>query len=77
VIDFEDFNPEIFTKHSLIIICVATHYEGDPCDNTKKFYKWFREQTKKPDSTSIMKGVNYTLFGLGDTSYEMFNAIGR
>lgn len=43
VIDFEDFNPDTFKSHSLVVICAATHYEGDPCDNTKKFFKWIRE----------------------------------
>jgi sulfite reductase alpha subunit-like flavoprotein len=43
VIDFEDFDPEVFTKHPLVIVCASTHYEGDPCDNTKKFWKWIRE----------------------------------
>ena len=49
--DFEDFNPEVFVKHELVIICMATHYEGDPCDNTKKFYKWFKEQLSKGDKS--------------------------
>lgn len=43
VIDFEDFKPELFTQHQLVVVCIATHYEGDPCDNTKKIYKWIRE----------------------------------
>lgn len=78
MIDFEDFTPETFSKHPLVIICVATHYEGDPCDNSKKFYKWFKEQHKgKEANSSLLKEVNYAIFGLGDTSYEQFNAIGK
>lgn len=59
----------MFTKHSVIIICAATHYEGDPCDNTKKFYKWLKEQRKTKDNT-LLKGIKFAVFGLGDTSYE-------
>jgi NADPH-ferrihemoprotein reductase len=43
VIDFEDFKPEVFTKHQLVIVCSATHYEGDPPDNTKKVFKWLKD----------------------------------
>jgi sulfite reductase alpha subunit-like flavoprotein len=43
----------------------------------KKFYKWFKEQLKHADSSSLLKGMNYSVFGLGDTSYEQFNAIGK
>ena len=44
VINFEDFSSERFGKETdtLVIICVATHYEGEPCDNTAAFYKWLK-----------------------------------
>jgi len=48
---------------------VATHYEGDPCDNTRNFFKWMkklvRDKTSKP-----FTGMKFAIFGLGDTSYE-------
>lgn len=28
---------------------MATHYEGDPCDNSKKVYKWLRDTRKIKD----------------------------
>ena len=43
VVDFNNFNEETFLSHKLVIICVATHYEGDPCDNTRVFYKWLKK----------------------------------
>jgi len=42
VIDFNDFKEETFPEEELVICVVATHYEGDPCDNTKKFFKWIK-----------------------------------
>jgi len=69
VIDLEDFTEDTFIKHPLIMFCVATHYEGDPCDNTKKFYKWFKDQVKRTDG-SLLRGTSFCVFGLGDTSYE-------
>jgi NADPH-ferrihemoprotein reductase len=70
-VDFDDFTEETLSKQPLIIICAATHYEGDPCDNMKKFYKWLRETRKnKENHGKLLKGVRYTVFGLGDSSYE-------
>lgn len=55
---------------------MATHYEGDPCDNTRNFFKYLkkilRNKTEKP-----FAGMNFAIFGLGDTSYEQFNEMGR
>jgi len=39
----EKFKPEQFISHKLILICAATHYEGDPTDNAKNFYKYIKE----------------------------------
>ena len=78
VINFEDFDTNTFGKQSdeLSIICVATHYEGEPCDNTVKFHKWIKE-LKKNNERSALQNLSFTIFGLGDTVYEQFNAMGR
>ena len=73
--DFENFDEEQFLKHELGIFCIATHYEGDPCDNTKKFFKYIREKLKSPND--LLKNLKFSLFGLGDTSYEQYNEMGR
>lgn len=73
VIDFEEYDPETFKGHKLVIVSVATHYEGDPCDNTKKFNKWIKELRKSGEK--VFTGIKYAIFGLGDTSYEQYNFI--
>ena len=75
VYDFNNFDEETFKKHKLTIICVATHYEGDPCDNTRVFYKWLRNACKDKTAKPF-KGMKFAIFGLGDTSYEQFNEMG-
>lgn len=75
VIGFTNFDAETFVKHKLVVIIVATHYEGDPCDDTKAFYKWFKGLLKEKETP--FKGMNYTIFGLGDTSYEQYNEMGK
>jgi len=76
VVDFNNFNPEEFPKHKLCVLLVATHYEGDPCDNTKSFYKWFKGLVKDKSNPKPFEGMNFCIFGLGDTSYELFNEMG-
>jgi len=69
VIDFNNFVEDEFSKQALVLTIVATHYEGDPCDNTRNFFKWMkklvRDKTSKP-----FTGMKFAIFGLGDTSYE-------
>jgi NADPH-ferrihemoprotein reductase len=50
-------------------LVLATHYEGDPTDNAKAFHKWL----KKNNKNELLKGMEYSIMGLGDTSYEQFN----
>ncbi len=52
VLDFDKFTEEEFKQHPLIIVCASTHYEGDPCDNTKKFYRWLRDARKNKAENS-------------------------
>ena len=72
----EKFKAEQFSSHKLILVCVATHYEGDPCDNTKLFYKWLKAALRDKANPKPFEGMCYTIFGLGDTSYEQFNEMG-
>ena len=75
VVDFNNFNEEEFTQQKLAIIVVATHYEGDPCDNTRNFHKWFKKLLK--EKTKLFEGMRFAVFGLGDTSYEQYNEMGK
>lgn len=78
VLSFEDTDYSKFGKSAdeMTIICVATHYEGDPCDNTAEFYKWIKELKRNNENKSL-NDLNYVVFGLGDTAYEHFNAMGK
>uniref|UniRef100_A0A452U9S4 P450 (cytochrome) oxidoreductase n=1 Tax=Ursus maritimus TaxID=29073 RepID=A0A452U9S4_URSMA len=61
--------PEI--ENSLAVFCMATYGEGDPTDNAQDFYDWLQE-------TDVdLSGVKYAVFGLGNKTYEHFNAMGK
>ncbi|ETN60137.1 nadph cytochrome P450 [Anopheles darlingi] len=55
---------------SLAVFCLATYGEGDPTDNCMEFYDWI--QNNDLDLT----GLNYSVFGLGNKTYEHYNKVG-
>lgn len=79
VLDFNNFDKEAFPKHELVLCCIATHYEGDPCDNTRDFFKWVKGLLKeeKANPTKPFSGMKFAIFGLGDTSYELYQEMAK
>lgn len=73
--DPEEINFESITRisdidKSLLVFCLATYGEGDPTDNSREFYEWLRR------GESDLNGLNYAVFGLGNKTYEHYNAVG-
>ncbi|XP_064159149.1 NADPH--cytochrome P450 reductase-like isoform X1 [Anguilla rostrata] len=58
-------------ENSIAIFCVATYGEGDPTDNAQEFHDWLQE------GDAELGGVNFTVFALGNKTYEHFNAMGK
>lgn len=58
-------------ENSLAIFCMATYGEGDPTDNAQEFYDWLQ------DCSAELEGVRYAVFGLGNKTYEHYNATGK
>ena len=75
VIDFNNFSEDTFAEQALVIVCVSTHYEGDPCDNTRNFFKWIKKTIREKKIS--FGGMSFAIFGLGDTSYEQYNEMGN
>ncbi|KAK3859590.1 hypothetical protein Pcinc_031396 [Petrolisthes cinctipes] len=55
----------------LAIFCLATYGEGDPTDNAQEFFELLQAGDEQLD------GIQYTVFGLGNKTYEHFNAMGQ
>ncbi|XP_014294444.1 NADPH--cytochrome P450 reductase isoform X1 [Halyomorpha halys] len=74
VADPEEYDMEELTQlknipNSLAVFCMATYGEGDPTDNAMEFVEWL--QNGEADLT----GLNYTIFGLGNKTYEHYNEV--
>lgn len=64
--NLQDFNPEW-----LFFFVIATYGEGEPTDNAVEFFNWLDNDA---DQLSTLK---YTVFALGNSTYEFFNAMGK
>lgn len=84
VVDLESFDPSSFLltaipdnasghAHTAVFV-MATYGEGDPADNAVAFNKWIKDASH---SGSMLSGLKYTTFGLGNKQYEHYNAQGR
>jgi len=66
----DDFEEELGGP-ALAVFCLATYGEGDPTDNAQAFFDWLQEGGIE------FNGLRYAVFGLGNSTYEHFNAMGK
>lgn len=60
-------------KERVIIVCSTTG-NGDPPDNTTKFWKFIR---KRDHPKKLLKHINFTVLALGDSNYNKFCHVGK
>lgn len=74
VIDLDDFSPQTFASHAIVLLIVANTGDGDPPDNAVKFHRW----TTNPETeTGVLSSLKFAVFGLGDWNYVNFNKMGE
>eukprot|EP00658_Telonema_sp_P-2_P012045 TRINITY_DN14595_c0_g1_i1.p1 TRINITY_DN14595_c0_g1~~TRINITY_DN14595_c0_g1_i1.p1 ORF type:complete len:223 (+),score=73.63 TRINITY_DN14595_c0_g1_i1:248-916(+) len=77
LVDMEEFEMdgmENLEEEPYVVFFLATHGEGDPTDNAKAFYEWLKDKERQEGELSKLA---YSVFGLGNTQYEEYNAMGR
>lgn len=71
-IDLEDFEEDQLDDCDVAVFLLATYGEGDPTDNAAEFVDdWLNS-----DDTDIDE-VQFAVFGLGNTEYDQYNAVGK
>ncbi|XP_005109646.1 NADPH--cytochrome P450 reductase [Aplysia californica] len=69
--DMEDLSKLADIENSLAIFCMATYGEGDPTDNAQEFHEFLN------GGDADLSGIRYSVFGLGNKTYEHYNSMGK
>ncbi|KAL3141440.1 hypothetical protein ABBQ32_005008 [Trebouxia sp. C0010 RCD-2024] len=81
IVDIEDYKAEeVLCNEKLVFFLMATYGDGEPTDNAADFYNWLIKAGKEAEDgggESLLKGVSYGVFGLGNKQYEHFCAVGH
>lgn len=56
---------------TLFFFLLATYGEGEPTDNAVEFVEWLL------NDADTLSNLKYSVFGLGNSTYEFFNKIGK
>ncbi|ANB12223.1 Ncp1p [Sugiyamaella lignohabitans] len=83
--DVEDYdfeNLDQFPEDKVIGFVMASYGEGEPTDNAVAFYEFITsEDVSFSNGESVdekpLRNLNYVIFGLGNNTYEHFNAVSR
>lgn len=70
--DMADYKPRELKNASYLAVLTSTHGEGEPPDNAMDLYE-FLDSRKAPG----LKGLQYSVLSLGDSSYEFFCQTGK
>ncbi|GLI79006.1 hypothetical protein PoHVEF18_007328 [Penicillium ochrochloron] len=85
VADIEDYdyeNLDKFPEDKVAFFVLATYGEGEPTDNAVEFYQFFTGDDVAFESgaaaeDSPLSSLKYVAFGLGNNTYEHYNAMVR
>ncbi|OQU97042.1 SnoaL-like domain-containing protein [Cladophialophora immunda] len=82
VADLEDYDYENladFPRDCIAIFVLATYGEGEPTDNAVDFYEFITAENPlfATDDEAPLGALKYAAFGLGNTTYEHYNAVVR
>ncbi|KAJ5083384.1 hypothetical protein N7456_012811 [Penicillium angulare] len=85
VADIEDYDYETLDKFpddKVAFFVLATYGEGEPTDNAVEFYQFFTGEDVAFESgasadDSPLSSLKYVTFGLGNNTYEHYNAMVR
>ncbi len=67
ILDMSEVTPQDLTAVKHLLILTSTYGEGEPPDNAQALHAELMA-----DSAPCLDGVNYSVFGLGDTNYVDF-----
>eukprot|EP00056_Hartaetosiga_gracilis_P004000 m.70237 g.70237 ORF g.70237 m.70237 type:complete len:668 (+) comp11664_c0_seq1:84-2087(+) len=78
--DIQDYDMEQLKElkeieNAVVIFCVSTYGEGEPTDNAQEFYQFLLNLEENGEEFDLAN-TNFTVFGLGNKTYDHYNAMG-
>ncbi|EST07036.1 Flavodoxin/nitric oxide synthase [Kalmanozyma brasiliensis GHG001] len=81
VLDPEEYEFEKLDQmpeDSVAVFVMATYGEGEPTDNAVGLMEFLENETPEfSNGSERLENLNYVIFGLGNRTYEHFNAVAR
>ena len=74
VLDMDSVQLRDLVKHTTVIFAISTTGQGEMPQNARKFWKTLLSGALKP---GILRKVQFSCFGIGDSSYARYNVAGR
>lgn len=71
IADYDFDNLQDLDPQYLLGFVVATYGEGEPTDNSVDFFSWLEDEAEE------LPNLKYIAFGLGNSTYEFYNAMGQ
>ena len=62
---------------NLVVFVMATYGEGEPTDNAVEFWELFNGEEPEFSESTTLENLRYIVFGLGNKTYEHYNAVAR
>jgi sulfite reductase alpha subunit-like flavoprotein len=74
IMEFDEFTITKLPKTKCAVFIVSTTGDGEVCQTMTNSWK-FLLRSDLPEKS--LKGLTFTVFGLGDSSYTLFNAMAK
>jgi sulfite reductase (NADPH) flavoprotein alpha-component len=72
LVSADHYRPRELAKERLLLVVISTQGEGEPPESARELFNYLKG--KKPPQLAELR---YAVFGLGDSSYALFNQAGR
>ncbi|GFP85303.1 NADPH-dependent diflavin oxidoreductase 1 [Phtheirospermum japonicum] len=74
VLSIDEFQPSDLPNQEAVIFVVSTTGQGENPDSMKGFWRFLLQKNL---TREWLEGVNYAVFGLGDSSYQKYNFVAK